>query len=154
MEKYKEDFILFVESGFIAVNQSDEDSARKLFKAAELLNPESSLPTIGLGYLHLHKLELKEACAKFESVLQKEPNNEMVKTFLGLCMVFSPQAVMQGEKILEETLKSQDTLVKNLSKSALDFVDAYVKKHPTPLQAPLATSKNEKKGKKHGRKPK
>jgi len=136
LEAFRDDFILLLESGFIAVNLADEDSALKLFKAAELLNPESTLPKVGQGYMHLHKLELKEACKLFEKVLKKEPNNEMAKTFLGLCLTLSPSAVEEGEKILEETTKSSDNLVKNLSHTALDFVDKFIKKAPTPVQAP------------------
>ena len=59
LNKFKDDFFLFLEAGFIAVNQADEDAAVKLFKAAQLLDPQQSLPQIGFGYLHLHKLELK-----------------------------------------------------------------------------------------------
>ncbi len=136
LETFKEDFILLLESGFIAVNLADEDSALKLFKAAEILNPDSTLPKVGMGYMHLHKLELKEACKLFEKVLKKEPNNEMAKTFLGLCLTLSPNAVSEGEKILEETTKSSDNLVKNLSHTALEFVERFVKKAPTPVQAP------------------
>ena len=46
---YKEDWILFLEAGFIAVNQADEDAATKLFKAAEMLNPENTMPKVGHG---------------------------------------------------------------------------------------------------------
>lgn len=153
LENHQEDFILLAEAGFIAVNQSDEDAAKKLFQAASLLDPKNSLPTIGKGYLHLHKLEMKKACELFEKILKKEPDNDMVKTFLGLCMVFSPKGVNKGEKILEETLHSSDKLVKNLSKSAIDFANTYVKKSPSPAQAPLhkKEKKKDKKGKKHGR---
>ncbi len=146
---YEDDFLLFAESGFIAVNQSDEDSAIKLFQAASLLNPENSLPTIGMGYLYLHKLQIKKACDLFEKVLKKEPNNEMVKSFLGLCLVFSSTKVNKGEKILEETLNSEDKMVKNLSESALKFVDTFVKKKSSPIEG---ISKTRTKGKKHGRK--
>ena len=131
---YKEDWILFLESGFIAVNQMDEDAAVKLFKAAELLNPESTLPKVGMGYLHLHKLELKQACKAFEEVLEKEPKNEMAKTFLGICMSLSPASLDKGEKILEQTQKSHDPMIKNLSGTAIDFAEKFMKKSPTPAQ--------------------
>ena len=54
LKKYEEDFFLFLEAGFIAINQADEDSAVKLFKTCELLQPENPLIKIGFGYLHLH----------------------------------------------------------------------------------------------------
>jgi hypothetical protein len=131
---HKEDFVLLLEAGFIAVNQADEDAALKLFKAAELLNPESSLPKVGVGYLHLHKLELKEACKVFEHVLAKEPNNEMAKAFLGVCMSLGPTTMTKGEQILEQTHHSKDPMIRKLSETAIDFVENFVKKPPTPVQ--------------------
>ena len=133
LKHYKEDFFLFVEAGFIAVNQADEDAALKLFRAAELLNPEHSLPKIGVGYLHLHKLELKQACKAFQGVLDEQPDNEMATAFLGLCMGLSPTQVSEGEKLLEKSSKSKDPLIKRLGVSALEFVDKFVKKTPGPI---------------------
>ncbi len=134
LQRFKEDFILLLESGFIAVNQADEDSAVKLFKASQLLDPHNILSKIGLGYLHLHKLELRQACQLFEDVLKKEPDNEMAKTFLGLCLSLSPDAVDKGESLLHQTEKSSDSLIQGLSKTALDFVDKFIKTEPTPVE--------------------
>ena len=132
LQEYKEDFILFVEAGFIAVNQADEDSAVKIFRVAELLQPQNTLPAVGLGYLHLHKLELKQAVQKFESVLEKEPNNEMAKAFLGIATSMMPNQADKGEKILEHALKSKDPLIKRLAGTAIDFVERFIKKTPGP----------------------
>ncbi|MEL7431663.1 MAG: hypothetical protein AAGI90_03940 [Chlamydiota bacterium] len=134
LSEFLSDFFLFLESGFIAVNQADEDASRKLFQAAELLDPKNSLSKVGLGYMHLHKLEIQHACEYFEEVLEKEPHNEMAKTFLGLCLTMSPDEVSKGEKLLTQTSSSSDKLIKNLSHSALDFVDEFVKKEPTPVE--------------------
>lgn len=129
LENFKDDFVLLLEAGFIAVNQADEDSAVKLFKAATLLNEKSSLPKIGLGYLHLHKLELKQSCKLFKEVLEEEPDNEMAKTFLGLAMTFTTDKVSEGEKILSESAsKSSDEGIQNLAETALDFVEKFIKK--------------------------
>lgn len=132
-KKYKEDFILMLEAGFIAVNQADEDAAVKLFRAAELLDPENVLPRVGRGYLHLHKLELKQACKAFEDVLHKEPKNEMAKAFLGLCTGMMPNQADKGEKILEQTTKSKDPGIKQLAHTAIDFIEKFVKKAPGPV---------------------
>jgi tetratricopeptide (TPR) repeat protein len=132
MKKYKEDFILLAEAGFIAVNQADEDAAVKLFKAAELLDPTNFLPKIGFGYLHLHKLELKQAVKNFEEVLEKEPGNDMAKAFMGLCYSLMPSGIEKGEKILEQSMKSKDPMIKQMAGSALDFVDKFVKKKAGP----------------------
>ena len=134
LQNNKKDFLLFLESGFIAVNQADEQSSIRLFTAAELLEPKNSLVKIGLGYLHLHKLELKQAIGKFEEVLKKEPKNEMAKLFLGIALSWTPTDTLKGEKILEETKKSDDKDIKKLSKTALTFVDNYIKKEPSPVE--------------------
>lgn len=131
-KKYKEDFILLAEAGFIAVNQADEDSALKLFKAAEMLDPKNILPKLGFGYLHLHKLELKQAVKFFDEVLEIEPENEMAKAFKGLSLSMMPNSVDKGEKMLEQTMKSKDPAIKKLAGSAIDFVDKFIKKTPGP----------------------
>jgi tetratricopeptide (TPR) repeat protein len=132
IKNYKEDFILLSEAGFIAVNQADEDAALKLFRAAELLNPTNVLPKLGFGYLHLHKLELKQAVKAFEEVLEQDPHNDMAKAFMGLSMSMMPNAIDKGEKILEQTLKSKDPMIKRLAGTAIDFVEKFVKKSPGP----------------------
>jgi tetratricopeptide (TPR) repeat protein len=132
INKYKEDFILLVEAGFIAVNQADEDAAMKLFRAAEMLNPDNVLPRVGFGYLHLHKLELKQAVKAFEEVLERDPQNDMAKAFLGLSMSMMPNSIEKGEKILEQTLKSKDPMVKRLADTAIDFVERFIKKPSGP----------------------
>jgi hypothetical protein len=138
LDSYIDHFTIMIEAGFVAVNQSDEDSAVKLFKAADALKPGHFLPQLGLGYLHLCKLELKQSSKIFTDVLEKEPDNEIAKAFLGLCLSLNPTEVDKGTDILKETDKStKDPLLKNLTSSALTFVDKFVKKAPTPTQGPL-----------------
>jgi tetratricopeptide (TPR) repeat protein len=134
LKKYKEDYILMVEAGFIAVNQANEDAALKLFRAAELLDPKNTLPIVGYGYLHLHKLELPQAVRRFEEVLKEEPKNEMAKALLGLSLSLSPKHLSKGETVLESTLKSKEPGIKKLAKIALDFVDKFVKVTPGPAE--------------------
>lgn len=132
-ESYKEDWILLTESAFIAVNQADEVSAINLIKAAKLFNKEATLPDVALGYLHLHKLELKQAVDVFEEVIKKEPENETAKALLGICLGLMPNGSLKGEKILDETLKtSKDPMIKELSNTAIHFIDRFVKKSPGP----------------------
>lgn len=145
LSDFRDHFVLLLEAGFIAVNQADEDSAIKLFKAAALLNSNSSLPQIGLGYLYLHKLELKQACKAFEEVLHKEPHNDMAKAFLGLSMVMTTDQVTKGEQILSDTAShSKDSQVKTLAESALQFVEKFVKKQG-PSHLPGSSSEKRKK---------
>jgi hypothetical protein len=144
LQKFKEHFILLCEAGFIAVNQADEDSAVKLFRASELLQPTNMLPKIGMGYLHMMKLELKQACKYFDEVIAKEPHNDMAKTFLGICYTFTTTEVAKGEKILEHSAqKASDPGLKKLAVTALDFVEKFIKKEPGPahLQKPSKKKK-------------
>jgi len=133
LKKYDEDFFLFLEAGYIAINQADEDSAIKLLKTCELLRPDNLLIKIGFGYMHLHKLELKQACNCFEEVLRSDPNHEMAKTFLGIALSLTPDKVAKGEQILEKSAQeSSDADVKKLAHTTLTFVDQFVKKTPGP----------------------
>jgi Flp pilus assembly protein TadD len=141
-DKSKDDFIVMAEAGFIAINQADEDAAVKLFKAAQLIKPENSLPKIGMGYMHFLKLELKQASKVFQEVLDKEPENEMAKAFLGLSIALTPNEATKGEKILEEAAsKAKDSTVKNMAKTAIDFVEKFVKKAPSPAASAPKTKK-------------
>ncbi len=142
LQKYKDHYILLAEAGFIAINQADEDAAIKLFKAAELLDPQNTLPKIGMGYMHLCKLELKQAAKIFEEILAKDHHNEMAKAFLGLCLSLNPAELAKGEKVLSESIHgSHDPMIKDLAKSALDFVEKFVKKAPSPAQGQTHTKK-------------
>jgi tetratricopeptide (TPR) repeat protein len=143
--KTKDQFLLLAEAGFIAINQSDEDAAIKLFKASELLDPENILPKIGMGYMHLCKLELKQATKIFEEILAKDPNNEMARAFLGLSLSLNPAELAKGEKVLEEAVqKSKDPMVKGLADSSLEFVEKFVKKTPAPAAGQTSTKKEKK----------
>lgn len=135
LQKYKDDFFLFLEAGFIAVNQADEDSAVKLFRASELLEPKSTMAKIGMGYLHLHKLEVKQACEAFQEVLDKDPTNDMARALLGISKTFSPDKVAEGEKLLNEVAtKSGDSEVKKAADTAIEFVETFVKRIPSPAE--------------------
>jgi len=146
LQKYKDDFVLLLESGFIAASQTDEDAAVKLFRAAQTLQPENVMPKVGFGYIHLLKLELNQACKKFEEVLRIEPHNEMARAMLGLSTSLTVKDAEKGEKILQEAMKNtKDPSIKNMASTSIDFVEKFVKKQPTPVQGQPKTQK--KKGK-------
>jgi tetratricopeptide (TPR) repeat protein len=146
LQKYKDHFILLAEAGFIAINQADEDAAIKLFKASEMLDPTNILPKVGMGYMHLCKLELKQAAKIFEEILAKDPHNEMAKTFLGLSLSLNPAELLKGEKVLAESAqKCKDPAIKDLAKNALEFVEKFVKKAPSPAQGQTHSKKEKKK---------
>ena|SRR3990167_8998492 len=134
LKRLEEDFYLLLEAGFIAVNSMDEDSAIKLFKAAEILKPGNTFPRIGFGYMHMCKLELKQAAVIFDDISKKEPQNEMAKAFLGICMSMTPTEMSKGESILTQSAtKSNDPEIKKLANTAIDFVENFVKKAPSPM---------------------
>lgn len=142
MQKYQAHYITMTEAGFIAVNQSDEDSAVKLFKAASQLAPDQLLPKIGFGYIHLCKLELKQAAKIFSEVLEQDPSNEMAKTFLGISLSLNPTELPKGEEILMETDKTaKDPMIKDLANNALKFVSRFVKKSPSPVEVSSSARK-------------
>ncbi len=143
LKRLEDDFYLLLEAGFMAVNSMDEDSAIKLFKAAEILKPDNTFPHIGFGYMHMCKLELKQAAVIFEEISKKDPDNEMAKAFLGICMSMTPTEMSKGESILTQTAaKSKDPEMKKLADTALDFVDNFVKKAPSPVE-PKTPKKND-----------
>ncbi len=129
LNRYKDQFTLFLELGFIAVNHADEDSALKLFTAAEMLRPSEILTTIGFGYLHFCKLEIKPAIEKFEKALKKEPGNPIAKSLLGFCLALNPGDTEKGEGMLEDLkahTKSKE--IQELDGVLLGFINEFVKK--------------------------
>lgn len=135
LAKYKEDFFLLLEAGFLAVNARDEDSAIKLFRACSVLRPGHTFPKVGFGYLHLCKLEIKQAITLFSEVLEKEPNNEMAKALLGICLSMGTTTTTQGETLLTSLLtQSQDPGIKELANTSLNFVETFIKKAASPVE--------------------
>lgn len=133
LHEYEKDFFQFLEGGFIAISQLDEISAKDLFAAAKLVQPQNTLLMIAEGYMHFTKMQLEQAVKAFEAVLQKEPTNEMAKAFLGLSLSFIPKSLDKGEKMLKETSEhSNDPAIKQLAQDSCAFVDLHLKKHNVP----------------------
>jgi len=144
-EKCDKDYLLFLEAGFVAVNNADEDSALKLFMAAQTLRPKNSFPKIGYGYMHMCKLELKAAEEMFQSVLENEPQNEMANSFLGICKSMMPGKTSEGEKMLEEIgTKTTDKDIKELVTRSHEFIDQFIKKGTSVSPHDLAKPKKKK----------
>jgi hypothetical protein len=141
LESYKEDFYLLLEAGFIAINMQDEDSANKLFQACQILNPKNTFPLVGLGYKHLCKLELAKAQSCFKEVLKLEPENQLAKSLLAVCMTMNPKEHIEGEKKLEELSKSQDADIKKLADIAMDFSHKISPKNKSPAHPKQAKHK-------------
>jgi len=134
LKEFKEDFSLLIEAGFIAVKQLDEMSAGRIFHAAQVLNPLSTAPQLGLGYIALNKLELKEATKIFEEVIAKEPENYLAHTFLGICCLLNKPKRKKGEKIIREAIaKTTDPAIKNLAQISLEWAEKDLKKQKAPF---------------------
>lgn len=136
MGAFKEDFSLLIEAGFVAVKQLDETSARRIFQAAQVLSHTSTAPQIGLGYISLNKLELKEATKIFEEVLAKEPENYLAQTFLGICFILTKPKRKKGEKLILEAIeKSNSPTIKSLGTVSLEWAEKDLKKKEAPFFA-------------------
>lgn len=127
-EKYKDHFILFIEAGFIAVNQMDETSALRLFHAAKLINPHASINDLAMGYYHLCRLEITKCLEHLDRLLKHEPNNEIAKSFKAMALALSTDRVKEGHKILEELKQSHNKDVEQFSHQGLEFIEKFVKK--------------------------
>lgn len=125
---YLEDFALFIEAGFVAVKQLDEIAARRLFKAAELLNPESSAPKLGLGYIELNKMRSNEASKIFESILEKEPHHCLAKALLGISYLMMKEKRVEGENLIKEAkAESDDPTIQNLAEVSVQWLNKDLK---------------------------
>lgn len=133
-ELFQSDFPLLLEAGFIAVKQLDEISAFRLFTAAQVVNPTSTAPQIGLGYIALNKLDLKEAVRLFKQVVDKEPNNHLARAFYGICLLLNKQRREEGEKIIKDVIeKAQDPTIKTLGETSLEWAEKDLKKMKAPF---------------------
>ena len=146
LENYSKDFALLLEAGFIAINQMEEASALHLFGAAEELQPDSYLPKLGYGMIHLHKLDLNKAIKYFQQILKKEPNNETAKIFMALAYSLTKDNKAKSAKIIEETKNATDPLVKDLASTMSEFIAAHNKKASTPFEMLTKPKKTAKQG--------
>jgi len=134
LEELKEDFPLLIEAGFVAIKQLDAISASRIFVAAQMISPDHVAPKIGLGYIALNQLNVKEATEIFEFVAEKEPENKLGQTFLGICYLLSKLKRKKGEKLIKSAIEStEDPTVKALGEVSLKWAERDLKKMKTPF---------------------
>lgn len=134
LDPFKEDFAMMIEAGFIAVNQQDEPSAKKLFHAARMLDPASPAPSVGLGFIALNKLEVKEAERVFKEILESHPDHHLARTFLGIAYLLTEKNRKEGETLIKDAMKkTDDETVRNLGKISLEWADKDLKKTKAPF---------------------
>lgn len=145
LDVFKEDFALLFEAGMVAIKQGDEASAKALFQALSVLNPEHTAHELGIGLLHLHKMDLTKAEGIFRGVVEKDPENWGAKAFLSLTLMMI--VLQQGSSFevrresLEHCLLLAGQVLENcevestkaLAKSVLDWHDGLVAKSGGPL---------------------
>lgn len=134
IEELKEDFSLLIEAGFVAVKQLDAISSSRIFVAGQMISPHHIAPKIGLGYIALNQLNMKEATYIFEEINKSEPENLLAKTFLGICYLLSKPKRKKGEKIIKEAIeKTEDPTIKNLGLISLEWADKDLNKAKAPF---------------------
>jgi Flp pilus assembly protein TadD len=134
IEELKEDFSLLIEAGFLAVKQLDAISSSRIFVAAQMISPGHTAPQIGLGYIALNQLNIKEATHIFELIIDKEPENYLAQTFLGMCYLLSKPKRKKGERIIKEAIeKTSDSTIKNLGMISLEWAEKDLKKAKAPF---------------------
>jgi tetratricopeptide (TPR) repeat protein len=138
LSEFIDDFPLLIEAGFVAVKQLDEVNAARLFNAAQAISPQSTAPQIGLGYIALNKLELKEAMRFFDGVIKKEPENYLAQTFYGICLLLNKTRRAEGEKLIKEaSAKTNDPTVKSLGSISLEWAEKDLSKKGVPFFAAI-----------------
>lgn len=121
---FAEDYSLLIEAGFVAVKQLDEIAARRIFKAAEILNPDNPASQIGLGYIALNKLRVTEAATIFEAIVNKDPKHRLAQALLGVAYLLTQDKKKRGEQLLIEARNGcDDPTIKNLADVCLDWMN-------------------------------
>jgi len=135
LSEFREDFALFIEAGFIAVKQLDEIAARRLFKTAELLNPDNPASQLGLGYIAMNKLQVSEATKIFEGITKKDPDHHLAQALLGICYMLTKGKIKKGEKLISDAkANTEDPTIKNLADVCIDWAEKDLKvKAASPL---------------------
>lgn len=141
LKEFKEDFALFIEAGFIAIKQLDEIAARRLFKAAELLNPDNPASQLGLGYVALNKLQVNEATKLFEGIIAKDPEHHLAQALLGICYLLTKGKRKKGEKLIQDAKsKTDDATIRNLADVCMEWANKDLKEKAL---SPLVPAKEE-----------
>lgn len=132
LQDFKEDLGILVETGLIAIKQGDEESAKKLFNAVGVIDPQNMAKKMGYGLIALHKMDIKNAQKSFNEVLQVERTNWRAQAFLAFSYILSilqdgsndekRKALQKGAELAQEVLNKSDTpSTRQLAQSLLDW---------------------------------
>lgn len=133
--EFREDASFLTQCGFIGTKQLDEVNASRIFTSLKLIAPSLTISKLGLAYIALLKMEIKKATPMFQEIFELEPNNYLVKCFLGVCYMLTKDEFKKGEKmIMEAKEQTDDQTIKTLAVSFLDWAKKdLAKKSKLPL---------------------
>lgn len=132
LQEFRDDISLLVESGLIAIKQGDEESAKKLFNAIEIIDPQNLATKMGYGLISLHKMDIPNAQKSFTEILNVEQTNWRAQSFLALSYILSVlqegtddqkvESLRKCAELAQEVLdKSDAATTKQLAQSLLDW---------------------------------
>ncbi len=132
LQDFREDIALLAEGGLVAIKQGDEENAKKLFDALEIIEPKSVTKKMGYGLIAVHKMDVPEAQKIFKELFDNDHNNRRAQAFLAFSYMLSLMqkgsyeekilALKEGAKHATEALKhAEDASTKQLAQSILDW---------------------------------
>ncbi|MEZ5315315.1 MAG: hypothetical protein R3E91_03780 [Chlamydiales bacterium] len=132
LQDFKVDLALLVEGGLIAIKQGDEESAKKLFNAVGILDPQNMVRKMGYGIIALHKMDIKTSQKHFREILQIEKTNWRAQVFLAFSHILSVlqegspkekyESLEIGATLAQEVLEKSNTpSTLQLAKSLLEW---------------------------------
>lgn len=117
-KEFTDDVPLLVEGGLIAIKQGDEESAKKIFNAVGVFDPNNLAKKLGYGLIALHKMDIKSAQKLFQEILDVEKTNWRAQSFLA----FSHMLSVLQDKTTEQRKEALQTCMR-LSQEVLDNCD-------------------------------
>lgn len=132
LQDFKEDLPFLVESGLIAIKQGDEESAKKLFNAVGIIDPQNLAKKMGYGLISLHKMDIRNAQKSFQEILTVEQTNWRAQAFLAFSYILSVlqdgsneekiEALRKGAELAQEVLdKCEAPTTRQLAQSLIDW---------------------------------
>jgi tetratricopeptide (TPR) repeat protein len=132
LQDFRDDLPLLVESGLVAIKQGDEESAKKLFNAVGILDPQNMAKKMGFGLISLHKMDIHNAQKSFQEILTVEQTNWRAQAFLAFSYILSVlqdgsndeklSALKKGAELAQEVIEKSDAAsTRQLAQSLLDW---------------------------------
>ncbi len=132
LQEFMEDLPLLVEAGLVAIKQGDEESAKKLFNAVGIIDPQNLAKKMGYGLIALHKMDIVNAQKSFHEILQVEQANYRAQAFLAFSYILSVlqegtddqkrESLKKGAELAQEVIEKSDaSSTKDLAQSLLDW---------------------------------